>query len=97
MGPPAFLRDDARPAKDWTKQERVTMKALRTAGVVTLVLLATLALGIGPAPARTPAKKPNAIVIFGDDVGWGDLGTYSGGMIEFHRIWIDQTENRPVE
>ncbi len=36
-------------SKTWTKQEKVTMKALRTAGVVTLVLLATLALGIGPA------------------------------------------------
>ena len=23
-------------------------------------------------------KKPNVIVIFGDDVGWGDLGAYGG-------------------
>jgi arylsulfatase A-like enzyme len=32
--------------------------------------------------ASTPAaaqKKPNVIVIFGDDVGWGDLGAYGGG------------------
>src|SRR5262249_2391588 len=31
------------------------------------------------AVAQTPGKKPNVIVIFGDDVGWGDLGAYGGG------------------
>jgi arylsulfatase A-like enzyme len=32
-----------------------------------------------PAHAQTPGKKPNIIVVFGDDVGWGDLGAYGGG------------------
>lgn len=32
-----------------------------------------------PAAAQTPGKKPNLMVIFGDDVGWGDLGSYGGG------------------
>jgi len=31
------------------------------------------------AQAQTPGKRPNVIVIFGDDVGWGDLGAYGGG------------------
>ncbi|MBV8569130.1 MAG: arylsulfatase [Acidobacteriaceae bacterium] len=35
---------------------------------------------ITPALAQTTGKKPNVIVIFGDDVGWGDLGAYGGGL-----------------
>ena len=30
-------------------------------------------------PAYAQQQKPNVIVIFGDDVGWGDLGSYGGG------------------
>ena len=42
-----------------------------------------LALLVGATVVATPAYaqsgKPNVIVIFGDDVGWGDLGSYGGG------------------
>jgi len=42
-----------------------------------------LALLVGATLVATPAYaqsgKPNVIVIFGDDVGWGDLGSYGGG------------------
>ena len=30
-------------------------------------------------PAAAQQQQPNVIVIFGDDVGWGDLGAYGGG------------------
>jgi arylsulfatase A-like enzyme len=40
-------------------------------------LLVLLELIAAPAAAQ---KKPNVIVIFGDDVGWGDLGAYGGGV-----------------
>ena len=33
----------------------------------------------GPSTAQAQQRKPNVIVIFGDDVGWGDLGAYGGG------------------
>jgi len=31
------------------------------------------------AGAACAQQKPNIILIVGDDVGWGDLGVYSGG------------------
>jgi arylsulfatase len=39
-----------------------------------------LALGIGPADAQD-AKKPNILVIMGDDVGWFNIGAYSRGIM----------------
>jgi arylsulfatase A-like enzyme len=30
-------------------------------------------------PAYAQQQKPNVIVVFSDDVGWGDLGSYGGG------------------
>ena len=43
------------------------------------LFLVTLTLGIGGIPVQAQ-KKPNVIVIFGDDVGCGDLGSYGGGI-----------------
>ncbi len=54
------------------------MKALRMAGVPILVLLAMLALTVGPAVAQ---QKPNIIMIMGDDVGWFNIGAYHQGMM----------------
>src|SRR6202142_4267921 len=34
----------------------------------------------GIATAQTP-KKPNIVVIMGDDIGWFNLGAYNGGMM----------------
>lgn len=31
------------------------------------------------AAAPTPGRKPNVVVIWGDDLGWGDPGCYGGG------------------
>jgi arylsulfatase A-like enzyme len=57
-------------------------------------LLATIAALIGaglsiqaaeseasPAPAGQPAKKPNILVIMGDDVGWFNIGAYHQGIM----------------
>jgi len=54
------------------------MKVLRAAGVLTLVLLAILALAGGPAAAQ---QKPNIVVIMGDDIGIWNIGAYHRGMM----------------
>src|SRR5262245_51522504 len=44
-----------------------------------LLLCAALAATIADRPADAQAKKPNIVMLMGDDVGWNDLGAYSGG------------------
>ena len=45
-----------------------------------LALALGLALGIF-ASAQAPAKKPNILVIFGDDIGMWNVGAYTHGMM----------------
>ena len=53
------------------------MKTLRTAGILTLVLLAMLALAAGPVAAQQ--KQPNIVIIWGDDIGQSNISAYSHG------------------
>ncbi len=55
------------------------MKALRTSGVVAVVLLALLAIAAGPASAQQ--RQPNIIMIMGDDIGWFNIGAYHRGIM----------------
>jgi arylsulfatase A-like enzyme len=36
---------------------------------------------ISPAAAQAPARKPNILVIMGDDVGWFNIGAYNRGIM----------------
>jgi arylsulfatase A-like enzyme len=54
------------------------MKALRMAGIPIVVLLAMLALTVGPAAAQ---QKPNIVMIMGDDIGWFNIGAYHQGIM----------------
>jgi arylsulfatase A-like enzyme len=48
--------------------------------LITTALALPIAFG-GTATAQTPAKKPNILVIMGDDVGWFNIGAYHRGMM----------------
>ena len=64
------------------------MRMLRTVSVVTLVLLATLPLGITPAAAQQ--SKPNILVIWGDDIGVYNISAYSLGGMGYRTPNIDR-------
>src|SRR6185295_6195253 len=49
--------------------------------VAVIALAAWFAIGEnGVAPAQAQSKKPNVVVIFVDDMGWGDPGVFGGGV-----------------
>jgi arylsulfatase len=66
----------------------------RTAFVIVAVL-AVLAL-VAPAYAQQAAKKPNIVVIWGDDIGQTDISAYSMGLMGFHTPNIDRIAKEGV-
>jgi arylsulfatase len=57
------------------------MKATRPIWLVMLALLAVLITLNLPAAAQQQQRKPNIVVIMGDDVGWFNVGAYHRGMM----------------
>jgi arylsulfatase len=54
----------------------------------------TLAVGLLasalPAAAQATQKKPNIVIIWGDDIGQSDVSAYSMGLMGFHTPNIDR-------
>jgi arylsulfatase A-like enzyme len=69
------------------------MNLLRKAGLVSLTLLVAATLINAPAVAQTAAKKPNIIMIMGDDVGMWNLSAYHQGMMGGRTPNIDRIAN----
>ena len=50
--------------------------------IVVLVAMLFVVLGLAvPSPASAQEKKPNILVIMGDDVGWFNIGAYHQGIM----------------
>jgi arylsulfatase A-like enzyme len=49
-----------------------------------------IALGVAVLPASAQQKKPNILVIFGDDIGYYNLSAYNQGMMGYHTPNIDR-------
>jgi arylsulfatase len=54
----------------------------------TLMLMLVLLL-IGPVAVDAAQKKPNILVIWGDDIGWSNVSAYSLGMMGYKTPNID--------
>ncbi len=63
------------------------MSRAYTAVFVALAL--GLALGAAPAVAQPAAKKPNILVMFGDDIGYWNISAYNRGMMGYRTPNID--------
>jgi hypothetical protein len=74
-------------------KESQTMPCIQ-AGRTVLIGLTALALiltgGILPARAQAPAKKPNILVIFGDDIGQTNISAHSMGVMGYRTPNIDR-------
>jgi arylsulfatase len=59
--------------------------------LVTAALVAAfVALGVAPTQAQTTGKKPNILVMFGDDVGYWNVSAYNRGMMGYRTPSIDR-------
>ena len=56
---------------------------------IAMALVGLFAL-VAPAHAQTPAKKPNILVIFGDDIGQTNISAYSFGVMGYKTPNIDR-------
>jgi arylsulfatase A-like enzyme len=48
-----------------------------------VALVAGLVLVAGPASAQSPAKKPNIVILWGDDIGWFNVSAYNHGLMGY--------------
>jgi arylsulfatase A-like enzyme len=63
------------------------LKSLLTA----LVAAGAMALGVAePALAQAPTKKPNIVIIWGDDIGYWNVSAYNQGMMGYKTPNIDR-------
>ncbi len=58
--------------------------------IATAIAVAALLALAGPAAAQAPAKKPNILVIWGDDIGWFNVSAYNQGMMGYKTPNIDR-------
>src|SRR5262245_60109493 len=56
---------------------------------VAIVLIA----GLVAAEAQAPAKKPNILIIWGDDIGQSNLSIFTKGLMGYHTPNIDRIAN----
>jgi arylsulfatase A-like enzyme len=64
------------------------MKHARQVCSMLFLLLAVLALAAGP--AQTADKKPNIVIIWGDDIGQSNISAYSHGLMGYQTPNIDR-------
>jgi arylsulfatase A-like enzyme len=91
-------KDKRNPATDATpalNRRSVLLGSTRLAAASVLGSTAPLQVaqaqpGPAPAPAASAGKKPNILVIFGDDIGQSDISAYTFGLMGYHTPNIDR-------
>jgi len=82
------------PPKNRRFSMTVTSGLSRARGALAAgVLLAAATVAVAPAQAQqdqAPARKPNILVIMGDDVGWFNIGAYHRGIMSGKTPNLDQ-------
>src|ERR1700690_932428 len=63
---------------------------------LTVLTASTALLGVGGTAQAADAKKPNIVIIWGDDIGITDISAYSMGLMGFHTPNIDRVAKEGV-
>ena len=63
---------------------------MRKHGLIWVVALAAAVQMLAAAPAAAQAKKPNILIIWGDDIGWFNISAYNMGMMGYKTPNIDR-------
>jgi arylsulfatase A-like enzyme len=71
------------------RKRRTFMKRIEGIAVVVAVFFLALGLAASP-PASAQAKKPNTLVIMGDDVEWFNVGAYHQGIMSGKKPNLDK-------
>jgi alkaline phosphatase len=79
-----------RKIEDRKKQEKRTVMKWTGKLSLTLASVATLFSAAAPPAAKAQQKKPNIVIIWGDDIGQSDISAYSMGLMGFHTPNIDR-------
>ena len=66
------------------------MKEFRTVVVAACLLMAVVVATPAEAQAQAAAKKPNVLVIWGDDIGQFNISAYNLGMMGYKTPNIDR-------
>src|SRR5215475_1728768 len=69
-----------RPRAAWGKRMNVRLNKFSLSGVLFLILIMSSAVRLRAGQQAEP-KRPNILVIMGDDVGWFNIGAYHQGMM----------------
>ena len=71
--------------------------AVATAALTTSALVSTAQAQQSPPSAAPSGRKPNILVIFGDDIGQTNLSTYSFGLMGYFTPNIDRIANEGMK
>jgi arylsulfatase len=66
------------------------MRPEKRSPFILLLLIAMLVMVAGPADAQTAGKKPNILIIWGDDIGGFNISAYNMGMMGYKTPNIDR-------
>src|SRR5262245_59636111 len=80
-GGPCWAARSVHSGSQRSDMKRVLSAVLSVGGLLALC---------GSVEAQTPGKKPNILVIWGDDIGYYNLRAYNQGMMGFHTPNIDR-------
>jgi arylsulfatase len=63
---------------------------------LTVLTVSTALLGAGGTARAADAKKPNIVIIWGDDIGQSDISAYTMGLMGFKTPNIDRVAKEGV-